>query len=68
MKNERELILKINISVCGADPVPFESLSEKQLEEIRNGWDERIGKSLSAYYSEHPKKYQEFAKSARQQA
>lgn len=52
-----KITVRCFIEVDGAAPVPWESLSAAELERVRAKMSERLGRSVSAYYSQHPEEY-----------
>ena len=46
------------ISIDGAQPVPLASLSAEQRETVTKIMSERIGRTLSAYFSSRPEELQ----------
>lgn len=47
------------ISIRGADPVPFDSLTPEQKEECTKVIFERIGKAVESYIARHPEQYEQ---------
>lgn len=45
------------IEIDGAAPVPFDSLSSEEKERVFAIWSERLSKTMSDYYSNHPEEY-----------
>lgn len=52
-----ELKVRCFISIDGADPVPFGSLTVEQREEVSQRMADNVGRTLSAYYSQHMDEY-----------
>ena len=40
-----------------AEPVPLESLTEEQMQQVRERWRQRLSENMSRYYSLHPEEY-----------
>ena len=39
------------------ETVPWEQLTDEQIEGIKNHWSERLSRTASDYYTRHPKEY-----------
>ena len=50
----KELTGRCFIEINGAPPVPFDSLSAEEKARVMEIWSERLSKTMSAYYSNHP--------------
>lgn len=46
------------IEIDGAEAVPFDSLSAEEKERVFAIWSERLSKTMSAYYTNHPEEYE----------
>ena len=57
MKKSKPLTVRCFVSVGGADPVDIETLSQSQLADINEKWSQRVGKTLSEYYTAHNEQY-----------
>ena len=51
---KNELTYRCFIEIDGAEPVPMESLSSEEKSRVMGIWSERLTKSMSAWYSQHP--------------
>ena len=53
----KELTGRCFIEINGAPPVPFDSLSAEEKAKVMEIWSERLSKTMSAYYTNHPEEY-----------
>ena len=53
----KELTGRCFIEINGAAPVPFDSLSAEEKERVMATWSERLSRTMSAYYTNHPEEY-----------
>lgn len=60
MGKRKEYEVVSYISIGGAPPVRFDSLSAEKRAECTRRMAERMGQTLSRYYSEHPDEAQQF--------
>lgn len=51
---KNELTYRCFIEIDGAEPVPMESLSSEEKSRVMGIWSERLSKTMSAWYSQHP--------------
>lgn len=52
-----ELRCRCFISIDGAAPVPFQSLTQEQAEKCKKIMSERLSKTCSTYFTNHPDEY-----------
>lgn len=45
------------ISIDGAEPIPFDSLTQAQKDRCKSTWSERLSRVSSAYFSNHPEEF-----------
>ena len=53
----KELTGRCFIEINGAPPVPFDSRSAEENAIVMEIWSERLSKTMSAYYTNHPEEY-----------
>lgn len=53
----KELTGRCFIEINGAAPVPFDSLSAEEKARVMDIWSERLSRTMSAYYTNHPEEY-----------
>ena len=53
----KELTGRCFIEINGAAPVPFDSLSAEEKAGAMKIWSERLSRTMSAYYTNHPEEY-----------
>lgn len=49
-----KLGFKIQVSIDGAPPIPFESIPPDELARIRKIWAERFGNAVNEHLAQHP--------------
>lgn len=52
-----ELTYRCFIEIDGKEPVPIDSLSSEEKERVMGIWSDRLGRNMSAWYSQHPEEY-----------
>lgn len=53
----KELTGRCFIEINGAPAVPFDSLSAEEKARVMDIWSERLSRTMSAYYTNHPEEY-----------
>lgn len=54
---KKKLTASCYISIDGADPVPWNSLTQEEKENVKVIWSERLSRHMSAYYAQHMDEY-----------
>ena len=62
MAKKSEFEYKAYISIDGAEPILWESMTPEQAADVRRRMSERLSRSMSDYYSLHPEEYRRYCK------
>ena len=57
MAKKKEITFSAYITIDGAEPVPWESLSEKEIEDVKKQMSKNLSERMSAYFTAHPEQY-----------
>lgn len=57
-----EFMYRSMISIDGAEPIPWKSMTPQQEADVRRRMSERLSRSMSDYYSIHLEEYRQYCK------
>lgn len=60
-----EFTYRSMISIDGAEPIPWESMTPRQEADVRRRMSERLSRSMSDYYSLYPEEYRKYCESSK---
>ena len=55
-----EFTYKAMVSIDGAEPIPWESMTPEQEADVHRRMRERLSRTMSDYYSLHPEEYRKY--------
>ena len=58
--SKSEFTYRSMVSIDGAEPIPWESMTPQQEADVRRRMSERLSRSMSDYYSIHPEEYRKY--------
>lgn len=58
--SKSEFQYRCMVSIDGAEPIPWESMTPEQESSVRHCMRERLSRTMSDYYSLHPEEYRKY--------